>query len=405
MNYQDTIQWLFQQLPMFQNVGAPAYKKDLGNILKLVERLNHPERKFKSVHVAGTNGKGSTSHILASVLQQAGYNVGLHTSPHLKDFRERIKINGHLASKNFVIQFVKQHKAFLETERLSFFEASVGMAFDYFAKQNVDIAIIEVGLGGRLDSTNIITPELSIITNIGYDHMQFLGDTLTLIAQEKAGIIKSNVPVVIGETQAETKPIFLKFAKKANAPIYFADQLILEQYQTDLLGSYQKHNIKSVVKAVQLLNEKDFIINNKALKLGLNNVMKNTGFQGRWQILSHDPLVVCDTGHNREGLLYVLGQLSSVARKQLHIVLGVVKDKNIDSIIDLFPKDAQYYFCKPDVARGKSARELMDYFISKGFAGKSYASVSAAFQSAKKNASVDDLIFVGGSTFTVAEII
>ena len=311
MTYQDTLNWMFSQLPMYQRQGKTAFKKDLSNTLKLAEHLNNPENKFKSVHVAGTNGKGSTSHILASVLQEAGYKVGLYTSPHLKDFRERIKINGQEVSKHFVIGFIKRNKSFFEANKLSFFEMTVGMAFDYFAKQNVDIAVVEVGLGGRLDSTNIVTPEVSVITNIGLDHTQFLGDTLEAIAFEKGGIIKPNIPVVIGETQKETAPVFKSLAKSCDSEILFADQLVSEVYTSDLIGSYQSKNIKTVVQTVKQLQEKGFKISNKNLKQGLLKVVKNTGLLGRWQVLKERPKVVCDTGHNREGLIYVMQQLSN----------------------------------------------------------------------------------------------
>ena len=405
MTYQDTLNWMFSQLPMYQRQGKTAFKKDLSNTLKLAEHLNNPENKFKSVHVAGTNGKGSTSHILASVLQEAGYKVGLYTSPHLKDFRERIKINGQEVSKHFVIGFIKRNKDFFEANKLSFFEMTVGMAFDYFAKQNIDIAFVEVGLGGRLDSTNIVTPEVSIITNIGLDHTQFLGDTLEAIAFEKGGIIKPNIPVVIGETQKETAPVFKSLAKSCDSEILFADQLVSEVYKSDLIGSYQSKNIKTVVQTVKQLQGKGFKISNKNLKQGLLKVVKNTGLLGRWQILKERPKVVCDTGHNREGLIYVMQQLSNETFESLHIVFGVVNDKDLRSILDLLPKKATYYFCKPNIPRGLDAEELQQTFSSYKLKGRAYKSVNEAYNSALNNARKDDFIYVGGSTFVVAEII
>jgi dihydrofolate synthase/folylpolyglutamate synthase len=405
MTYQDTLNWMFSQLPMYQRQGKTAFKKDLSNTLKLAEHLNNPENKFKSVHVAGTNGKGSTSHILASVLQEAGYKVGLYTSPHLKDFRERIKINGQEVSKHFVIGFIKRNKDFFEANKLSFFEMTVGMAFDYFAKQNVDIAVVEVGLGGRLDSTNIVIPEVSIITNIGLDHTQFLGDTLEAIAFEKGGIIKPNIPVVIGETQKETAPVFKSLAKSCDSEILFADQLVSEVYKSDLIGSYQSKNIKTVIQTVKQLQGKGFKISNKNLKQGLLKVVKNTGLLGRWQILKERPKVVCDTGHNREGLIYVMQQLSNETFESLHIVFGVVNDKDLRSILDLLPKKATYYFCKPNIPRGLDAEELQQTFSSYKLKGRAYKSVNEAYNSALNNARKDDFIYVGGSTFVVAEII
>mgnify|MGYP003645659010 CR=1 FL=1 len=405
MNYLDTINWMFNQLPMYQNKGKVAFKKDLTNTYALSNHLNNPEKKIKSIHVAGTNGKGSTSHMIASVLQEAGYKVGLYTSPHLKDFRERIKVNGNVVSKQFVIQFIKRNKMFLENRSLSFFEMTVGMAFDYFAKQKVDIAIIEVGLGGRLDSTNIITPEVSVITNIGLDHTQFLGDTLELIAHEKAGIIKPNVPVVIGETQKETRPIFRRIAKENNTPIYFADQTIIKTYESDLKGSYQAKNIKTVAQTLTVLQPLGFKTSEKQIIKGLKNVVKNTGLLGRWQTLQYDPKIICDTAHNKEGLSYVIRQLEKETFKKLHMVIGMVNDKNIDSVLDLFPKKATYYFCKPDIPRGLDAEILKQYFAEKGYKGNAYKSVNEAFVFAKKQAKSNDLIYVGGSTFVVAEII
>ena len=405
MNYQDTINWMFHQLPMYQNQGKSAYKEDLNNTLLLAKHLKNPETKFKSIHVAGTNGKGSTSHMIASVLQEAGYKVGLYTSPHLKDFRERIKLNGKCISKQFVIQFIKRNKLFFEENSLSFFEMTVGMAFDFFAKQKVDISIIEVGLGGRLDSTNIIKPEISIITNISLDHTQFLGTTLKEIAFEKGGIIKKNVPVVIGESQKETKPLFMYLAKEQNAPIYFADELVKTDFRSDLMGNYQKHNVKTAVQTIYELRKKGFAVSKETITTGLLNVIHNTGLKGRWQILQESPKVICDTAHNREGLIHAMSQLKKETFKNLHIDLGIVNDKNLDTVINLFPKNASYYFCKPNILRGLNAELLKAYFNDKGYDGNVYKSVGEALENAKNNAGKDDLIFVGGSTFVVAEII
>ena len=405
MNYLDTVNWMFSQLPMYQNKGKVAFKKDLTNTLALAKHLNHPEKKFKSIHVAGTNGKGSTSHMIASVLQQAGYNVGLYTSPHLKDFRERIKVNGNVVSKQFITQFIKRNKAFLEQHKLSFFEMTVGMTFDYFAKQKVDIAVIEVGLGGRLDSTNIISPEVSVITNIGLDHTQFLGDTLELIAHEKAGVIKPNVPVVIGETQKITQPIFRSIAKENNSPIYFADQIIKKLYESDLKGSYQVNNIKTVAQTLTVLQSLGFNTSEKQIIKGLKNVVKNTGLLGRWQTLQYGPKIICDTAHNKEGLTYVMQQLANENFSKLHMVIGMVNDKNVDTIVELFPKNVTYYFCKPNIPRGLDVTILKKRFTKKGYKGKVYQSVNEALEFAKKQAKNDDLIYVGGSTFVVAEII
>ncbi|WP_299522575.1 folylpolyglutamate synthase/dihydrofolate synthase family protein [Winogradskyella sp.] len=405
MNYQDTINWMFQQLPMYQNKGKAAYKEDLSNTIKLAKHLKHPERQFKSIHVAGTNGKGSTSHMLASVLQEAGYKVGLYTSPHLKDFRERIRINSKVISKQFVIGFIERNKSFFEANNLSFFEMTVGMAFDYFAKKDVDLAVIEVGMGGRLDSTNIITPELSIITNIGFDHMQFLGNTLEKIAGEKAGIIKKGIPIVIGQTQPETKAVFNDKAHANGSDICFADQLIDEELESDLKGSYQHHNIKTVMQSVKLLKQMGFKISNDQLKKGLLNVTKHTGLQGRWQVLQLNPKVICDTAHNKEGLTYVMEQVQTETFKQLHIVFGVVSDKDLNTIIPLLPKDAVYYFCKPNIQRGLDAEQLALIFKKEGRIGKAFESVEIAYKTALNKANKDDLIYVGGSTFVVAEII
>ena len=404
MNYQETVNWMFAKLPMYQRQGTTAFKKDLTNIVALSKHLGFPEKKFKSVHVAGTNGKGSTSHMIASVLQEAGYKVGLYTSPHLKDFRERIRINGIPISETDVIDFVVCNKVFLEEQGLSFFEMTVGMAFDYFAKQQVDIAIIEVGLGGRLDSTNIVSPLVSVITNIGFDHTQFLGNKLSEIAFEKAGIIKPGVPVVIGEKQKETFPIFKDIATKNNTSLYFAEDLINRTYTTDLLGNYQIKNVKTAVQTLQLLSQKEFNITDNEIYVGLQNVVKNTDLKGRWQILNIEPKVICDTAHNEEGLKIVLDQLKNEKFQSLHIILGVVNDKDLDKILPLFPKNATYYFCKPNIPRGLGAKELQKKAIHFQLKGKVYFSVNEAYEIALDKVKKDDLVFVGGSTFVVAEL-
>ncbi|MCV9931389.1 bifunctional folylpolyglutamate synthase/dihydrofolate synthase [Flavobacterium sp. LS1R47] len=405
MNYQETTNWMFNQLPMYQLQGASAYKEDLTNIKLLASHLDNPENQLKCIHVAGTNGKGSTSHMLASVLQEAGYKVGLYTSPHLKDFRERIKINGKEISEDFVCEFISKHKSFFESNDMSFFEMSVGLAFDYFATEKVDIAIIEVGLGGRLDATNIITPLISVITNIDLDHTQFLGTTPAAIAGEKAGIIKPNVPVVIGEYTPETQPVFLAKAIENNAPIYFASDLITEVYPSDLLGDYQQHNKKTVQQTIHILNTlKEFKVTNENLKTGLLNVSTNTGLQGRWQQLGADPKIICDTAHNKHGLAIVMNQIKKETFDNLHIVLGVVNDKDLDSILPLFPKQAHYYFCSPNSSRGLATSILQENAKKYDLIGKTYDSVSEAFSAAKEKATKNDFIYAGGSTFVVAEL-
>ena len=405
MKYLETTQWLFSQLPLYQNVGKSAYKADLSQTLKLSKQLNHPEHQFKSIHVGGTNGKGSTAHMLASVLQEAGYKVGLYTSPHLKDYRERIRINGEMISEDFVVDFVAHNKSFFETNALSFFEMSVGMAFAYFADEQVDIAVVEVGLGGRLDSTNILNPEVSAITNIGLDHTQFLGTTLEAIAGEKAGIIKPNTPIVIGETQLETEVVFRTKATKEQAPIYFADQRIETTLPTSLKGAYQIHNVRTVLQTIEILNSGAFTIPTKAVRQGLLKVTENTGLRGRWEVLGSFPTIICDTAHNREGLRLVFKQLLTEKFQRLHVVVGMVNDKDVPSLLELFPKQAQYYFCKPNVPRGLEASQLAQIFTEHGFEGSIHPSVKDALKAAKQSASHDDLIYVGGSTFVVAEII
>ncbi len=404
MTYEETTAWLFDQLPMFQQQGAIAYKKDLSNTILLVNHLNNPERKFKSVHVAGTNGKGSSSSLLASVLQEAGYKVGLYTSPHLKDFRERIRINGEFISKEFVVDFVATNKSFFEANNLSFFEMTVGLAFDYFAKEQIDVAIVEVGMGGRLDSTNVIIPLVSLITNIGFDHTQFLGNTLQAIAFEKAGIIKDKVPVVISEYLPETKPVFLEKAKSCKVPVYFAQDLDFDDVPSSLIGDYQISNKKGVLQTIEIL-KKEFNISEEAIKNGFMNVITNTGLLGRWQILGKHPKIVCDTAHNSQGLAIVMNQIKKEKFLSLHIVLGVVNDKDLDSILPLFPKKANYYFCKPNLSRGLDAQILADKARDFDLHGKVYNSVSEAYKVAAEIAKKEDFIYVGGSTFVVAEIV
>tara|TARA_Y100000991_G_scaffold48579_1_gene34867 strand:+ start:62 stop:1279 length:1218 start_codon:yes stop_codon:yes gene_type:complete len=403
MNYKATTTWMFSRLPMYQQQGAAAYKLDLSRTELLSSHLGHPENTFKSIHIGGTNGKGSTAHMLAAVLQLAGYKVGLYTSPHLKDFRERIRIDGKKISEASVVEFIEENNRFLEHHQLSFFEMTVGLAFDYFAKSKVDIAIIEVGLGGRLDSTNIINPELSVITNIGLDHTQFLGETLQKIAAEKAGIIKFHTPVVIGETQSEVDAIFISKANAVEADISFADKEINQALPCSLSGDYQKKNIKTVLQSLAVLKTKGFAVSESHIEKGLGNVQKLTGLRGRWELLSETPKTICDTAHNREGLTLVFNQLKKESFEFLHLVIGMVSDKNLEKLLDIFPKQAQYYFCKPDIPRGIDAELLTQKFYNKGINGKAYGSVKFAFEAAKKQASNDDIIFIGGSTFVVAE--
>lgn len=405
MNYSQTLDYLFSQLPMYQRVGNAAYKANLDNTYRLSEILNHPEKQFKSVHIAGTNGKGSTSHMLAAVLQEAGYKVGLYTSPHLKDFRERIKINGEMISENDVIDFVKEYKHEFEKIQLSFFEWTVGLSFHYFAKQKVDIAIVETGLGGRLDSTNIVTPEVAVITNISMDHTQFLGDTLAKIAAEKAGIIKSTIPIVIGETQAEIKPVFIEKAKQLNASIQFADEGLIQEYESDLKGAYQQKNKKTVVATIQVLQTLGWKIAENHIKKGLLNVVKNTGLMGRWQVLSKQPFTVCDTGHNEAGIKLILAQINQQSFEKLHFVLGVVNDKDIANILQLLPKNATYYYCQAKIPRALEVSILTEKAAAVGLSGTAFPTVEAAYQAAQKNATAQDMIFIGGSTFVVAEVV
>lgn len=402
MTYQETVDWMFSQLPMYQRQGKAAFKKDLTNIIAFCDVLKNPEEKFVSIHVGGTNGKGSTSHIISSILQEAGYKVGLYTSPHLKNFTERIRINGEEIPEKYVADFITKNTLFLKKQQLSFFEMTVGLAFDYFASQKVDIAIVEVGLGGRLDSTNIISPEVSVITNIGYDHTQFLGDTLPEIAFEKAGIIKKNTPIIIGEKQKEVADVFFKKALEMNATISFASDKKYD-VETDLLGDYQKKNGTTAIHAIKAL--KGFTVSDNQLHKGLLNVVKNTNLKGRWQILQVAPRVICDTAHNKEGLHYVMHQLASLPAKKLHIVLGVVTDKKLEEILPLFPEDASYYFCKPNIPRGLDEYELQSKANHFGLLGSTYNSVNEAYLAAISNAEKEDVVFVGGSTFVVGEVV
>lgn len=405
MTYQQTVEWMFRQLPMYQRVGAKAFKKDLSNTLKLAEHLGHPESKFKSIHVAGTNGKGSSSHMLASVMQAAGYKTGLYTSPHLKDFRERIKINGSMISQEAVVDFIEKNKDFLQENKLSFFELTVGMAFDHFAKEEVDVAVIEVGMGGRLDSTNIIKPEVCLITNIGLDHTKFLGDTLPKVAAEKAGVIKPGIPVVIGERQKQTTPVFERVAEENKAELIFAQDRKFSKHNTDLKGDFQNKNMKGVLATIEVLQKKGWNLREEDIKKGLNSVKLHTGLQGRWDVLQEHPRVICDTAHNKEGLVLAFKQLKKEEFLNLHIVLGVVNDKDLERVLPLFPKNASYYFCKPDVPRGLEAEDLKLKAAEYGLEGKVFETVKGAYETALAEALDEDLVFVGGSNFVVAEVV
>ena len=431
MTYQETLDYLIEKLPMFQRTGPAAYKNTLQNTLELDERYGHPHQNFKTIHVAGTNGKGSVSHMLTSIMQEAGYKTGLYTSPHLKDFRERIRINGQMISEEMVVNWVDQ---FVKNNSLwkispSFFELTVAMAFDYFAQQNVDIAIIEVGLGGRLDSTNIITPEISVITNIGLDHTNLLGNTLKEIAAEKAGVIKKNIPVVIGQKQKETQKVFEDKASLGSSPLFFADDEIQIDYsmvgidckqimnvnsenrilfpdlKLDLLGTYQRKNVPAVLKVIELLQKQQWAIKDEHIYEGLANCSRNTGLLGRWQILGNNPLVVCDTGHNEDGIRAIVEQIKNTAYKKLHMVFGTVGDKDPEAILKLLPQDAIYYFTKSSIPRAMDEKVLAEKAKKAGLQGKSYPTVKSAFDTAIANASSNDLVFVGGSTFIVAEIL
>ncbi|WP_163379544.1 bifunctional folylpolyglutamate synthase/dihydrofolate synthase [Cyclobacterium sp. SYSU L10401] len=431
MNYQESLDFLFQALPMFQRVGGSAFKKDLSNTFKLCERLGQPQNNFKSIHIAGTNGKGSTAHALASVLQEAGYKTGLYTSPHLKSFRERIKINGKEIPESEVIAFVKGHQAYLTALKPSFFEMTVALAFDHFSKQKVDYAIIETGMGGRFDSTNVIQPILSLITNIGMDHTQFLGDTLDKIAFEKAGIIKAGVPVIIGQTHPLTAGVFTQRAEETQSPITFADQGVkvtsrrseaneghvanavyqikpamgsLQEISMDLLGKYQIKNLPAILKALEILQAMGLEIKDTHIAKGLSQIKRNTGLKGRWQILSQSPLTICDTGHNIDGFESILSQVEELDRETLFFVLGMVADKDQDQILSLLPKKGVYVFCQADQPRSLPAEQLMEKAKTYGLSGTCIPDVNQALEYAKKSAGNRDLIFIGGSTFVVAEL-
>ena len=402
MSYQEILQWMFSKLPMYQRKGAAAYRPGLDAMLSLDNYLGLPHKSFKCIHVAGTNGKGSTSHMLASVLQQAGYKVGLYTSPHLLDFRERIKVNGTMIPEQKVVDFVSIHKSYFEAQRLSFFEMTVGMAFSYFKQERVDYAIIEVGLGGRLDATNIITPILSVITNIGLDHTQFLGTTRPKIAREKGGIIKNGVPVVVGEKDAETENIFSEIAIEKKSPLLYAETLP-SRYLTDLKGSYQQLNIQTVIAALDFLSMKN--LTSGIIQKGLLNVILNTQLLGRWQMLNTSPKIIADVGHNKEGLLFLSKQLQEESFIKLHIIMGFVKGRKIPSLLSLFPEDASYYLSCPNLERGLPVKELKNSLISEKRSIQYYNSLSLAYEGALKQAGGKDLIFICGSTFVVAEIL
>ncbi|MEZ4883876.1 MAG: folylpolyglutamate synthase/dihydrofolate synthase family protein [Chitinophagales bacterium] len=429
MNYQQTLQYLYHQLPMFQRIGPQAFKKDLDNILALCQHLGQPQESFKSIHIAGTNGKGSTAHALSAILQQAGYKVGLYTSPHYRDFRERIKINGEYITEQAVVDFVAVHRAYFEDLKPSFFEMTVALAFDYFAEQSIDIAIVEVGLGGRLDSTNILSPILSVITNISFDHTDMLGDTLPLIAAEKAGIIKSNTPVVIGEIHPETRPVFEAKAKEMNAPIHFAEQTYLlnnvekfltyQQFdvykngalqypnlQSDLQTNYQLKNMVTILQCVDFLPQLGFEVSEENVYSGLKEVKKISNLLGRWHILSEkNPIIIADSAHNIAGIQYAIQQIEAVDYQHLHFVFGTVNDKKPDQVLQQLPTDATYYFCKADVPRGLDAQKLQQKAAEFGLQGEAYVSVGEALKAAKLAADAKDLIYIGGSIFVVAEIV
>ncbi|MDO3693657.1 folylpolyglutamate synthase/dihydrofolate synthase family protein [Wenyingzhuangia sp. chi5] len=403
MNYQETLDWLFNQLPMYQKDGAKAYKKDLSNTLLLMDYLGDPEQHIKAIHVAGTNGKGSTSHMLASVLQEQGYQVGLYTSPHLIDFRERIKINGKEIAEEYIVDFVAKHKSFFEQNALSFFEMTVGLSFEYFKDSKVDYVVLETGLGGRLDSTNVVTPLVSVITNIGLDHTQFLGTTLPAIAAEKGGIIKQTRPVVIGEYHEETFHVFQEIANHKNAPLYKAFDLEAVIYECELKGVYQKHNLKTVIQTINVLKTLGVNIADKSIEMGLSKVIQNTGLLGRYQVVQEFPKLICDTGHNKEGISLVISQLLEEEFETLHIVFGVVDDKDLSGVLPLLPKEAIYYFTKPSIARGLSEEKLKAFAQEYQLTGESYTTVEQAVERVLLNANPNDLIYVGGSTFVVAD--
>ena len=425
--YQKTLDYLFRQLPMFQRVGATAFKKDLTNIKALCDHLGQPHTSYPNIHIGGTNGKGSTAHMLSAVLQAAGFKVGLYTSPHYRDFRERVKINGQLMDAAFVVQFVAQHKTLFEKIKPSFFEITVAMAFEYFAQQKVDIAVIEVGLGGRLDSTNIITPVAALITNISYDHQQFLGDTLPEIAGEKAGIIKSGIPAVIGETHPETEGVFKTTAARVNAPVYFADQhfqaiqtkisglhavydiykdekLLYPAIHLQSLGHYQYKNLQNLFQLLDVLPP-PYQLDESSIRKGLASLQQLSNFIGRWQILERDPLILCDSAHNEAGIALAMEGIQQLSFEQLHIVWGMSSDKEPAKILKYLPRDATYYFCKPNVPRGQDPYYVKEQASSFSLSGEVYSSVSEALDTAKKQAKPNDLIYIGGSIFVVAEVV
>ena len=423
MTYDETVTYLFNCAPPFQQVGGAAYKEGLSTTIALDEHLGNPHKKFRTIHVAGTNGKGSTSHTLAAILQESGYNVGLYTSPHLIDFRERMRVNGTPASKEYVIDFVEKHRSFFEPLQPSFFELTTAMAFNYFAEKEVDIAIIEVGLGGRLDCTNIITPELCIITNISLDHTQFLGSTLQEIASEKAGIIKNGIPVIIGETTPETKEVFANKAKEMNAPIIFAEEEslltdatpfengyeytsnIFGKFTGELGGDYQQKNTNTLLSTINLLHKKGFDITDNSFRKGFTNVCNLTGFMGRWQKVQESPRVVCDAGHNIGGIKYITEQLARVNCKELRIVFGMVNDKDITSVLRMMPQKAKYYFTQASIKRAMPAKELKEMAEKYGLKGDCHPNVKEALKNAIKESSAKDFIFVGGSCFIVADLL
>ena len=424
LDYQQTVEYLYASTPVFEKIGAGAYKEGLSNTHALDRHLGHPHRRFKTVHVAGTNGKGSVSHTLAAILLSAGYKVGLYTSPHLVDFRERIRVDGKCVSEQFVVDFVDRHRSFFEPLHPSFFELTTAMAFDYFAQEGIDIAVVEVGLGGRLDCTNIITPLLSVITNISLDHTQFLGDTLAKIAAEKAGIIKPGIPVVIGEACDETRPVFEQVAHHAGAPILFAeDHPVVESaahtadlrmaYHTlpygdivgELCGDYQQKNANTILTAVPLLQSAGIAISLEDIQTGFAHVCQMTGLMGRWQLLHEHPTVVCDTGHNVGGWQFLSRQLNAQPCRQMRIVFGMVDDKDIDTVMDMLPRQAQYYFTRATSKRAIDEQKVLELGCSKGLMGRAYPSVAEAYQAAISEASNDDFIFVGGSSYVVADLL
>lgn len=403
MTYKDCLDYLFSQLPMYQRIGQAAYKADLKTTIEFLKTIGNPERKLHTIHIAGTNGKGSVSHMLASILCESGYKTGLYTSPHLTDFRERIKIDGKVISKSEVVRFVKSTKYLVEEIHPSFFEWTVALAFSYFENNNVDVAVIETGMGGRLDSTNVIVPDLSIITNIGKDHVQFLGNSFAEIAGEKAGIIKKDIPVIIGEYIPETKGVFEQRALMMNSSIVFAQDRFFEPFESDLKGPYQKRNQQTVLNALEILKNKYSLISKKSIATGLKNVISNTGLKGRWQWLGKNPGILVDIAHNYDGVSIVFDEIKKISFKQLHIVWGMVGDKDIKEILQLLPKSARYYFCKPNIPRGLDVNELYLEAGQAGLNGFRFDSVSKAIKEAKSEADKNDLIYIGGSTFVVAE--